>query len=228
MIQVCVICKRIYGEKEPFWDKDYTHGYCPHCFELEIEKLKRQMKEMEERKTNIPNRKSKREEFINQKEIINELYRMGTIIEYGNEDHLLLLSKLAQISSYSVSDFHKLKSSSQIEFRLKYEFGKNIFRLEVVPMYMEGPYEERKLLDEEGNIGDLISLTEDVWEEMKLELNPPSKKYILNGTIVAHYKGGLYMAIILPPIGKIISQTEFYKMIQYFEEYSPKWRWEGD
>ena len=46
MIQICCVCKEIYGEKEPYEDKEYTHGYCSECFKLEMAKLKEQMLEM--------------------------------------------------------------------------------------------------------------------------------------------------------------------------------------
>ncbi|MCL6542063.1 MAG: hypothetical protein K6T87_16020 [Roseiflexus sp.] len=46
MIQICSVCKEIYGEKEPYEDRSYTHGYCPVCFEKEMNKLKKQMLEM--------------------------------------------------------------------------------------------------------------------------------------------------------------------------------------
>lgn len=31
MIQICVYCKKKYGEKEPYDDKRITHGACPEC-----------------------------------------------------------------------------------------------------------------------------------------------------------------------------------------------------
>jgi hypothetical protein len=45
MIRIC--CSKfhkgdpIFGEKPPYENKDYTHGFCPSCFELEMEELER-------------------------------------------------------------------------------------------------------------------------------------------------------------------------------------------
>ena len=40
MIQVCSVCKEIYGEKDPYEDTRETHGYCPECFEIAMAELK--------------------------------------------------------------------------------------------------------------------------------------------------------------------------------------------
>ena len=33
MIRVCMVCEKVFGEKEPFYDKSSTHGICDPCFE---------------------------------------------------------------------------------------------------------------------------------------------------------------------------------------------------
>ena len=33
MIRVCMVCEKVFGEKEPFYDKSPTHGICDPCFE---------------------------------------------------------------------------------------------------------------------------------------------------------------------------------------------------
>ncbi len=33
MIRVCMVCKKVFGEKEPLDDKSPTHGICGPCFE---------------------------------------------------------------------------------------------------------------------------------------------------------------------------------------------------
>jgi len=32
MLQICSVCKVVYGEKEPLDDQRLTHGYCPECY----------------------------------------------------------------------------------------------------------------------------------------------------------------------------------------------------
>lgn len=36
MIQVCIVCNKVYGEKEPLTLKDYTHGLCLECLEARL------------------------------------------------------------------------------------------------------------------------------------------------------------------------------------------------
>lgn len=57
MIQVCMDCNIIYGEKEPYEDKSHTHGLCPKCFKIRIEEIEnlRGLKKRERRLTNVPN-----------------------------------------------------------------------------------------------------------------------------------------------------------------------------
>ena len=33
MIRVCMVCVKVFGEKEPLDDKSPTHGICHSCFE---------------------------------------------------------------------------------------------------------------------------------------------------------------------------------------------------
>jgi len=40
MIQICSVCKIVYGEKEPYEDKRLTHGYCPDCFKVVMAEIK--------------------------------------------------------------------------------------------------------------------------------------------------------------------------------------------
>ena len=56
MIQICMDCEVIYGEKEPYEDRSYTHGLCPKCFKVRLEELegKRELKKVERRLTNVP------------------------------------------------------------------------------------------------------------------------------------------------------------------------------
>ena len=43
MIRVCSYCDKVFGEKEPFENKEETHGICPECFPGVMEKLEREM-----------------------------------------------------------------------------------------------------------------------------------------------------------------------------------------
>jgi hypothetical protein len=45
MIQICYVCWKRYGEKEPLQDKSETHGVCPGCFPGELEKIEKIKKE---------------------------------------------------------------------------------------------------------------------------------------------------------------------------------------
>jgi len=45
VIQVCYICWKTYGEKEPLNDKSHTHGICEACFPGEMEKIDKIKKE---------------------------------------------------------------------------------------------------------------------------------------------------------------------------------------
>jgi len=44
VIQKCCVCKKIYGEKEPYENKSITHGYCNECFVLALAKIKNTLK----------------------------------------------------------------------------------------------------------------------------------------------------------------------------------------
>jgi hypothetical protein len=33
VIQVCIVCDRVYGEKEPLELRTYTHGLCRECLD---------------------------------------------------------------------------------------------------------------------------------------------------------------------------------------------------
>jgi len=44
MRQICYDCGILYGVKEPLDDEDETHGLCPECFQLEMEKLDKEQK----------------------------------------------------------------------------------------------------------------------------------------------------------------------------------------
>jgi hypothetical protein len=48
LIRICCVCGKIFGEKEPYEDKSYTHGLCDECFKKEIEKIKKYQKEKED------------------------------------------------------------------------------------------------------------------------------------------------------------------------------------
>lgn len=50
MIQKCYICGKIYGEKEPYEDKDFTHGLCDECFKSEMERLEIESEEYRKKK----------------------------------------------------------------------------------------------------------------------------------------------------------------------------------
>ena len=39
VIQVCIVCGRSYGEKEPVEVKDFTHGLCMECFKKRLSLL---------------------------------------------------------------------------------------------------------------------------------------------------------------------------------------------
>jgi hypothetical protein len=50
IIPICSICKKVRDDKESWmmveayfknnWDVDFSHGYCPDCCKIEMEKLK--------------------------------------------------------------------------------------------------------------------------------------------------------------------------------------------
>jgi len=40
MRQICCECKICFGRKEPLNDDSETHGLCPECFKLEMQKIK--------------------------------------------------------------------------------------------------------------------------------------------------------------------------------------------
>ena len=54
MIPICSVCKKVRDEKESWfrvetyfkkhWDVDFSHGYCPECYKVEIKKLERYKK----------------------------------------------------------------------------------------------------------------------------------------------------------------------------------------
>ena len=50
MIQVCFYkgCGVVYGEKEPLSDKGTTHGLCPKHFEIYLDEIKAEMKELKD------------------------------------------------------------------------------------------------------------------------------------------------------------------------------------
>jgi len=57
MIRVC--CSRfhwgdkVFGEKEPFGNKEETHGFCENCFRLETEYVMEQQEKMREMKVRV-------------------------------------------------------------------------------------------------------------------------------------------------------------------------------
>lgn len=46
MIRVCVYCKRVFGEKEPFEDRSETHGICDECFPKVMKSIKKEMRQL--------------------------------------------------------------------------------------------------------------------------------------------------------------------------------------
>ena len=52
MTQVCYYkgCGVVYGEKEPLYDKDTTHGLCPKHLKISLKEIKVEMKKEERRK----------------------------------------------------------------------------------------------------------------------------------------------------------------------------------
>lgn len=46
MIRVCVVCKKVFGEKPPYEDKSVTHGICEICFPKEMERMRRELEEI--------------------------------------------------------------------------------------------------------------------------------------------------------------------------------------
>ena len=47
MIQFCYVCKRVYGEKEPFDDSSVSHGICEECVPLEAARIEGEMAAIE-------------------------------------------------------------------------------------------------------------------------------------------------------------------------------------
>jgi len=54
MIQLCYVCKKVYGEKEPLEDPRETSGICPQCLPGELEKLRKWMEERSQKFTKLP------------------------------------------------------------------------------------------------------------------------------------------------------------------------------
>ena len=48
MIRICSYCCEVFGEKEPFENKEETHGICPKCLPIVIKEFKNQMKVIKE------------------------------------------------------------------------------------------------------------------------------------------------------------------------------------
>lgn len=46
MRQVCCVCKKLYGIKEPFDDDSETHGICPECLPGELQKIDDEVKKI--------------------------------------------------------------------------------------------------------------------------------------------------------------------------------------
>jgi PAS domain-containing protein len=54
LISICSICKKVRDDKESWsrleayfkdhWDVDFSHGYCPECYKIEMDKLKSDLK----------------------------------------------------------------------------------------------------------------------------------------------------------------------------------------
>ena len=51
MITKCCLCGEVYGSKEPFEDLRVSHGYCPACYLVELEKFKEKVKKREEKES---------------------------------------------------------------------------------------------------------------------------------------------------------------------------------
>jgi hypothetical protein len=43
MIRVCYLCKRTYGQKEPFEDRRASHGLCEACVPLEQARIEKEL-----------------------------------------------------------------------------------------------------------------------------------------------------------------------------------------
>lgn len=53
LIPICSVCKKVRDEKESWfrveayfkehWGVDFSHGFCPECYEIEMEKLEREL-----------------------------------------------------------------------------------------------------------------------------------------------------------------------------------------
>ncbi|MFN2366979.1 MAG: hypothetical protein ABR523_11040, partial [Desulfurivibrionaceae bacterium] len=64
MIPICSVCHEIRDEGEAWnriedyfkehWDLDFSHGLCPKCYEIEIAKLKKDLKEARSPSSNEP------------------------------------------------------------------------------------------------------------------------------------------------------------------------------
>lgn len=39
MLRICSYCNDVFGEKEPLDDKRESHGICPKCYQIEMNKL---------------------------------------------------------------------------------------------------------------------------------------------------------------------------------------------
>lgn len=58
MIRVCMVCKKVFGEKEPLDDKSPTHGICDPCFDeikVKYEDKKDRVPEVEQILVNYAN-----------------------------------------------------------------------------------------------------------------------------------------------------------------------------
>ena len=48
MRQICMDCGILYGIKEPLEDDSETHGLCEECFPLEMQKIEKELGELNE------------------------------------------------------------------------------------------------------------------------------------------------------------------------------------
>jgi len=72
MRQVCYVCGILFGIKEPYENDQETHGLCGECYEMEMNRLK---KEIGRRRIlsgdpeNVPSLEEEREKFLKRVEL---------------------------------------------------------------------------------------------------------------------------------------------------------------
>lgn len=50
MIRECYLCREVFGQKEPLEDKSVTSGTCPSCYPKEMQRIEKELRQIERSK----------------------------------------------------------------------------------------------------------------------------------------------------------------------------------